>query len=178
LDYSSEIQILLGLDDVKITVEDNLRRFRVLRVVGDYDIFTGVMTINKALVPYWFATFVTVLHESRHLQQRRIALLIYSTFVLITIGSILYNTFILITDYFLFSTIIPVVCIVGLIFAVLLFEMDAYRYEKGHQTDIIFMMAALEFSLVADSLQSRLVGRKLRALSQEMQKHVFGSIEK
>ena len=67
--------------------------------------------------------------------------------------------------------IIPVLCLVLVMCMHLFFEKDARQYEKDHLPDVWFILAVLEYALVAHSLDAgrKTVRNNLRRLHKEMQ---------
>jgi hypothetical protein len=134
------------------------------------DPLKDIISVNRAVTHFWFATLTTLLHESRHQQQRMKTVFSYTAFAIIGLSSWAYDVYFSVVRNILHSLIIPALSMLLLIYVHLFFERDARRYERASLSDIVVVLAALEYSLIVLAIRAgrRTIRRNLSRFYKEM----------
>ncbi|MHA2143032.1 MAG: hypothetical protein ACXADD_16225 [Candidatus Thorarchaeota archaeon] len=166
----NEIADIIDIPRGKIRIKENLKVLGKL-AGGHYDPIFDIISITKEAVNYWVATFMLMVHELRHLQQRRTVLSSYGFIGAMAVGSSIYGMHFLMPRDLLIGALFPVLCIISLYQIHEFLEAQARRFEHMHDVDILIILTGIEYSLLVHTLNvgKDRVHENLAHLSEEMQ---------
>jgi len=173
-DNLQEICDLLNLESrgvrVKATGSDSMGG----ELAGVYSFFRCEISIRNEVIPYWYVTWTTLLHEYGHHRQRLRWGISLAMFLVGIIGSWLYS---ILSPSWASNMGRIVVGVAIVVIAVSemkwYFEPDAEGYMTRHTPPVFILLSRIEMVQIADSLKTRekAIPRTLRALREGMQEH-------
>ena len=144
-------------------------------LAGEYNFYSRVIFLRSEIIPYWFATLTTLLHEYGHHKHRRFILAFIALVAVSNLSSCLCS---LVYPSLLTNTLIILTSMISVVTVVYLkvtyFEILADRFMIKHLPDtLLLLISDLEFIEIAKGLETHKesVPKTLRELHKNLQKH-------
>jgi len=141
---------LLGLEltGVKVVVKElgTMNRKRA----GEYSFFSCQIALRREIIPYWFATLATLLHEYGHHRQRWV---FRGLLILIILSALVPLIYMWAAPSLLSSIPITILGLVAALLKPLYFEAGAERYARDRVPCIFISLSDLEFVEIVEKLQ-------------------------
>jgi len=144
-------------------------------LAGEYNLYSRVIFLRSEIIPYWFATLITLLHEYGHHKHRRVILAFIALVTLSNLSSCLYG---LMYSSLLSNTLLILIGMISVVTVVYLkvryFEILADKFMIKHIPDnLLLLISDLEFVEIAEGLEThkKSVPKTLRELHKNLQEY-------
>ncbi len=142
------------------------------RSAGEYSFFSHEIALQKAIIPYWFVTLTTLLHEYGHHQQRFLVYVIFLLSIILGIGVYAVNSFIPYAHYvMLYGLTLGPLFVSVVILKIFHFEQDADRHMIRIIPDVIILvLSQIEAIEIAGDIGKESLQRTMMDLHREMRR--------